>query len=510
LAVLEDASKGNEGELVKRALALFFALVMAAFTNAIQARAQEPKTDAFTVAAPTAFPAPGTYPTTNSVTLLSATFGAEVHYTLDGTQPTHSSPTFDPYKLLWVGAVNNGDAGLKTGYTIRAIAIKPGMKDSEAATFQYTIDRRDRTAYVAEDILPGVVMVRDYANDKMFLVKGSKKSLLIDSGMGTGDLKGFLAPYVGGLPLEVAFTHFHGDHTGQSDKFIGDSVEYINEADRSHVAASLREKGVSQDTIDKNLRNIKDDDILDLGDRKLIVYQVPGHTPGSIVLFEKETGYLFTGDSIGSNGPGIPDAFWLHLPSSPPLDEYLSTLEVFRSKVKSGVKHIMTGHNDHPMEGEKYLDNLQHAAQSVVDRGTSVLVPSLRPPGVWQVVVGDRMHDPNWVSINVTREGCLSAAPEKITALSNLELNEGPGIDFSPARLEYNVSVGKNVSKLQITPTAMSSSYKSLKINGRDAKSGTPFNASLKRGTTAFAITVTSPDGNSEKTYTLTVIRTKQ
>jgi glyoxylase-like metal-dependent hydrolase (beta-lactamase superfamily II) len=495
---------------VKRALALCSVLAMAAFTNAMPARAQETKPDAFTVAIPTAFPAPGTYSTTNSVTLLSATSGAEIHYTLDGTQPTHSSPTFDPYKLLWVGAVNNGDAGLKTGYTIRAIAIKPGMKDSEVATFQYTIDRRDRTAYVAEDILPGVVMVRDYANDKMFLVKGSKKAVLIDSGMGTGDLKGFLAPYVGGLPLEVAFTHFHGDHTGQSDRFISDNVEYINEADRSHVVTSLREKGVGQDALEKNLRNIKDDDILDLGDRKLIVYQVPGHTPGSIVLFEKETGYLFTGDSIGSNGPGIPDSFWLHFPSSPPLDEYLSTLEVFRSKVRSGVKRIMTGHNDHPLEGEKYLDNLQHAAQSVVDQGTKVLVASLRPPGVWQVVVGDRMHDPNWVSINVTKEGCLSSAPDKITALSNLELNEGSGIEFSPARLEYNVSVGKNVSKVQITPTAMSSSHKSLKVNGRAAKSGTPFNASLKRGTTTFAVTVTSPDGNSEKTYTLTVTRTNQ
>ncbi len=491
---------------MKRALAF---LVVLAIVTCSKAGWTQTGNDSATsaVATPTAFPAPGTYPTTNSVTLLSATPGAQIHYTLDGTQPSSSSPIFDPYKLLWVGAVNNGDTGLKTGYTIRAIAIKPGMDNSEVATFQYTIDRRDRTAYVAEDILPGVVMVRDYANDKMFLLKGSKKDLLIDSGMGTGDLKGFLAHYVGGRSLEVAFTHFHGDHTGQSDKFIADSVEYINDADRAQVVTLLTQRGASQDAINKNLRNIKDGDVLDLGDRKLTVYQVPGHTPGSIVLFEKETGYLFTGDSIGSNGPGIPDSFWMHLPSSPPLDEYLSTLEVFRSKVRGGVKRILTGHNDHPLEGEKYLDNLQHAAQTVVDNGTSVLVPSLRPPGVWQVMVGDRMYDPNWVSINVTKEGCLSTAPDKVNALSNLELSEGEAIDFSPAQLEYTTSVSKGVSKLQITPTAMSSRYKSLKINNRDAKSGSPYNASLKRGTTAFAVMVTSPDGNSERTYTLTITR---
>jgi len=120
------------------------------------------------------------------------------------------------------------------------------------------------------------------------------------------------------------------------------------------------------------------------------------------------------------------------------------------------------------------------------------------------------MHDPNWFSINVTKEGCLFTAPDKITALSNLELNEGGAIDFSPAHLEYSTSVSKGVSKLQISPTAMSSRYRSLKINGRDAKSGSPYNAALKRGTSSFAITVTSPDGNSEKTYTLTITRKNQ
>jgi glyoxylase-like metal-dependent hydrolase (beta-lactamase superfamily II) len=503
--------KGLEGEPVKRALAFFSVLAVVICSAPAGAQiASESDANAPAAATPTAFPAPGTYPTTYSVTLLSTTLGAEIHYTLDGTAPTSSSPTFDPYKLLWVGAVNNADTGLKTGYTIRALAIKPGMKNSEIATFQYTIDRRDRTAYVAEDILPDVVMIRDYANDKMFLLKGSKKALLIDSGMGTGDLKKFVAQYIGDLPLEVVFTHFHGDHTGQCDKFIADTIEYINDADRSQVVALLTQRGASPDTIRRNLRNIKDGDLFELGDRILTVYQVPGHTPGSIVLFEKATGYLFTGDSIGSNGPGIPDSFWLHLPSSPPLDEYLSTLEGFRAKVRGSVKHIMTGHNDHPLEGEKYLDNLQHAAQTVVDKGPSVLVPSLRPPGVWQVVVGERTHDANWVSINVTKEGCLSTPPDKITALSNLELSAGTPVDFSPARLEYEVSVDKSVSRLQITPTAMSSSHKSLKINGRDAKSGGPYNAALKRGTSSFAITVTSPDGNSEKTYTLTVTRKNQ
>jgi len=38
-------------------------------------------------------------------------------------------------------------------------------------------------------------------------------------------------------------------------------------------------------------------DILDLGDRSLEVLHVPGHTAGSIALWEPATGTLFTGDA---------------------------------------------------------------------------------------------------------------------------------------------------------------------------------------------------------------------
>jgi len=357
-----------------------------------------------TVATPTVYPEPGTYITTESVALFCATQGAEIHYTLDGTDPNPSSPVFDPYKLLWVGAVNDGDQGLKTGYTIRAAAIKSGMNPSRVATFQYTIDRTDKTAYVAKDVLPGVIMIHDYANDKMFLLKGSRKALLIDSGMGTGNLRNVVRERIGSLPLEVIFTHFHGDHTGQADQFISDSVEHIGAADRAQVVDMLRRRGVNQELIDRNLVGIQEGDIIDLGERKLRIYELPGHTPGSIVLLEEATGYLFTGDSVGSNNPTVPDAFWLQFPSSPTVDQYLQSLKVFRSKARGKVKYILTGHNDHPLVGETYLDNLQKAAQEVVDEGINVLVPSWRPPNYWQVIVGDRLHDPDWASINVNRD----------------------------------------------------------------------------------------------------------
>jgi len=166
----------------------------------------------------------------------------------------------------------------------------------------------------------------------------------------------------------------------------------------------LRRKGISQELIDRNLVVTKEGDVIDLGDRKFTIYQVPGHTPGSLAVLEDATGFLFTGDSVGSNNPTVPDAFWLQFPSSPPVDEYLASLKAFREKVHGKIKYVLTGHNDHPLEGETYLDNLQQAAQNVVDGGPKVLVPSWRPPNYWQSIVGDRAQDPNWASINVNRD----------------------------------------------------------------------------------------------------------
>jgi glyoxylase-like metal-dependent hydrolase (beta-lactamase superfamily II) len=43
---------------------------------------------------------------------------------------------------------------------------------------------------------------------------------------------------------------------------------------------------------------LDDGDVIDLGDRRLVVVHTPGHTPGSACLFEEATGTLFSGDAI--------------------------------------------------------------------------------------------------------------------------------------------------------------------------------------------------------------------
>ena len=79
------------------------------------------------VATPTFDPAAGTYAAAQSVTIACATAGATIYYTTDGTDPTTSS-------TVYAAAVS-----ISTTTTIKALAVKDGMENSEVASATYTI-----------------------------------------------------------------------------------------------------------------------------------------------------------------------------------------------------------------------------------------------------------------------------------------------------------------------------------------------------------------------------------
>jgi hypothetical protein len=57
-------------------------------------------------------------------------------------------------------------------------------------------------------------------------------------------------------------------------------------------------------------RKVREGDRLDLGDRSFEVLHLPGHSPGSIGLWEEDSGVLFSGDAVYDGGllTGFPGA----------------------------------------------------------------------------------------------------------------------------------------------------------------------------------------------------------
>jgi N-acetylneuraminic acid mutarotase len=81
-----------------------------------------------TAATPTFSPAPGTYTSPQSVTVLDATSGATLYYTTDGTTPTTASTIF-------AAPIN-----IASTETLKAIAAASGYSRSVVATAAYTIN----------------------------------------------------------------------------------------------------------------------------------------------------------------------------------------------------------------------------------------------------------------------------------------------------------------------------------------------------------------------------------
>lgn len=87
-----------------------------------------------TVATPLFSPAAGTYASAQSVTITSATSGAQIRYTTDGSEPTTSS------------ALYSASLTVSTTTTVKAKAFKSGMNNSATATAAYTIGNTQTVA----------------------------------------------------------------------------------------------------------------------------------------------------------------------------------------------------------------------------------------------------------------------------------------------------------------------------------------------------------------------------
>jgi glyoxylase-like metal-dependent hydrolase (beta-lactamase superfamily II) len=444
-------------------------------------------------ATPTSFPPAGTFAVTQRITLLCATPGATIHYTIDGSVPTPASAVFDPYVLPVLEAINDGNSGMRSSYTIQAIAVADGAQ-SAVARFDYVIDRRDVDSYISTEVMPGLHMILDYDDTKMYLVVGTERAMLVDAGLGRGNLRAFVEGIIGTKPLDVFITHGHPDHVAAMGQFEDACDVYMSHHDLAMARSFKESMGFALDL--SALIDIHEGMRFDLGGWIFDVYAVPGHSVGSMVLFEASRGLLIAGDAFGSNRPTISDSLWMQFPGMLPIDTYLSSLLQVRAKLAGRIKIIYGGHNDIPMQGEGYLDTLQAAAQRLVDEGESVLVPSLRPIDKWQVVVGDRLTDPDWAAINVAKGSCLTTAYDQIATLALVRCGTQI-IPIAPQMVLPPVPAGQTAHTVWLTPTA---SAATMRINGQLVGSGRPFRVLAGQSVT---IVVTAANQTTESNYEL-------
>ena len=116
--------------------------------------------------------------------------------------------------------------------------------DGEIVRWLLKQDRR--TQLEVTWIKPGFWRIDDYFTATCYLIEGRDKALLIDTGMGEGDLLDTVKKLTR-LPVEVAITHPHRDHMFRIDRFEKvylhkNDVEKIRE-DENCFAAALSDGG---------------------------------------------------------------------------------------------------------------------------------------------------------------------------------------------------------------------------------------------------------------------------
>lgn len=184
-----------------------------------------------------------------------------------------------------------------------------------------------------EQVADGIFMITAPCGEKTYLVLGSEKAALIDTGMGVGSLRSFVRELTP-LPLIVVNTHGHPDHAGGNAEF---EECYLHPADLPWFEAMCtleyrsRDVGIFRPTDAERMRAellpqgeaplpLGDGQRLSLGNRTLRVIHTPGHTPGSVCLWEEESRWLFAGDSLSGH------AVWLYDRYSEPLEAYARSM----------------------------------------------------------------------------------------------------------------------------------------------------------------------------------------
>jgi len=223
--------------------------------------------------------------------------------------------------------------------------------------------------------------VHEWLRCNIWHIKGRERDLLIDTGMGISSLRE-AATDIFQKPLTVVMTHTHLDHMGSAHEFdhclchpseagklssAADGLPLrwsdwpedhlksmeLDEDPGEYVVTALPHAGFDIDNFKMQATTptalLDEGDRVDIGNRNFEVLHLPGHSPGSIALWEKDTGTMFSGDVI-YDGPLLDKL------DGSDIDQYVNSMERL---LTLPVKVVHGGHEP-SFDGER-MREIAHA-----------------------------------------------------------------------------------------------------------------------------------------------------
>lgn len=128
------------------------------------------------------------------------------------------------------------------------------------------------------------------AGVRFFLLEGTEKAVLIDSGMNVTDIREIISS-ITDKEVILVNTHADRDHIACNQEF---DTFYMHPAEYCNYFSDPSRKG--------DPKPLFEGDVIDAGNRRISVIELPGHTPGSIALLDEKYRVLISGDAIQKNG----------------------------------------------------------------------------------------------------------------------------------------------------------------------------------------------------------------
>jgi glyoxylase-like metal-dependent hydrolase (beta-lactamase superfamily II) len=219
-----------------------------------------------------------------------------------------------------------------------------------------------------KEVLPDIFLISEPGHAEWinsYLIR-DQPPVLIDSGMGIGHITTVLQPLLSKEDLAevlVICTHSHYDHVGGNHLFRhiaihpSEQEQLTSPHPRAFIEWVVDPSNFSRDPppeFDPKTYDIfpspatqllEDGDSIALADRTLEIVHAPGHSPGSICIFDSLTKAFFAGDVI-YGGP-----LYAHLPGSD-VPTYSQTTKKLRRLWQPKIQTILPAHNEVPLVPE--------------------------------------------------------------------------------------------------------------------------------------------------------------
>lgn len=251
-----------------------------------------------------------------------------------------------------------------------------------------------------EKIEPDIYVITAPMDEQIYLLVGKNHAVLIDTGMGIGSLAKEVSK-ITNLPIIVIDTHGHPDHAGGNGEFtevwldqkdLNIYKEMVSEEYRINDIRKIFKHPVAEfeneliPFIEKT-KPLRDGQIFDLGNHRLTIIKTPGHTPGSVCVYDSISKILFSGDTVSATDQ------WLYLKHSTSLETYALSL---KKLLNLEIKYLLPGHLPRPVEPTMIKNKLELSMRVISGELVGKEVKTFAGEG-YKVRKGDAsiIYDPN-------------------------------------------------------------------------------------------------------------------